>query len=745
MKILIVGFSESIHVARWINQLSDDGWEVCLFPSVDNGATNQELKNITVFHSFYGRLYNKNKKARIVGIPVLSHMVGIALRMILQKIVPDYHQRHLTRVIKRFKPDIIHSMEIQHAGYLVADVKKKWRGPFPKWIMTNWGSDIYLFGRFSEHKNKIRATLQSCDYYSCECKRDVALGQKFGFNKKVLPVFPNSSGFDLRKLKTIREHTKPSRRKVIVLKGYQGWAGRAMVALRAIDRCGKLLSDYKLVIYAIQPNTGVEIAAKLVAQKHKIKLQIVPLHTPHRQILKYHSQARVSIGLSISDAISTMVLEAMVMGSFPIQSNTSCADEWIVNNQTGMVVPPEDPEIVEKALREAITNDELVDNAARLNWKTALNSLDRKIIKQNIIKFYQEVYMKENKVFVTGIFGSGKTTFAKKYAKENRLKFLSFDRKFNYRSGKNQSHRLLQNLPEKFVMDAIPIDEKDSWGDFSKYEKSQHNIAIICVYCPDMNIWLKRVGKRAKNYNGLVDALKFRAKKILGRKTLPKNIEELNKEYRVFFTGTLPHFNKFKSVKYYDSIANEFTSQKEMLKKIHFDTFAFQEYLRNRPAGYDKYYQDIEAIGLIGYSESYKTWGAIKQLVAWKNKYVVDLGASHGYFSFKAEDCGAKVLGLEKSGSVVKTTKWINKLRGGKVIFKQWEGGKVIPKCDIILCLNVLHHFPDPDKVIKSMKSKKMIFEIKKQHQPLVEKYLKIKKTVPSQRTNRIILLCAPK
>jgi hypothetical protein len=40
------------------------------------------------------------------------------------------------------------------------------------------------------------------------------------------------------------------------------------------------------------------------------------------EILKLHGRPRISISLSISDAISRSVLEAMVMGAFPIQRMT---------------------------------------------------------------------------------------------------------------------------------------------------------------------------------------------------------------------------------------------------------------------------------------------------------------------------------------------------------------------------------------------------------------------------------------
>lgn len=86
-------------------------------------------------------------------------------------------------------------MEIQHAGYSVHEVKQK-LDSFPPWIVTNWGSDIYLFGRLREHQKTIAQILDSCDYYSCECTRDIALARELGFKGNVLPVIPNSGGME---------------------------------------------------------------------------------------------------------------------------------------------------------------------------------------------------------------------------------------------------------------------------------------------------------------------------------------------------------------------------------------------------------------------------------------------------------------------------------------------------------------------------------------------------------------------
>jgi len=389
MRLLIVAMSESIHTARWINQVADQGWDIHLFPSVDNGSLHHEMKKITVYHSVYAWQKEKNINVKLQGLPLFYNPFAVLARKTLSKLFPKYRAVQLGRLIDKLEPDIIHSLEIQHAGYLLFESRKFTKNKFPVSIVTNWGSDIYLFGRLAEHEPKIRAVLESSDYYSCECKRDVELARKYGFKGKVLPVFSNTGGFDLEAVSKLRSDRAVSERKKIMLKGYQGWAGRALVGLRALERCADILAGYEIVIYSASKE--VLIAAELFSKSTGVQTTIIPEGTPHHEVLKLHGKARISIGLSISDAISTSLLEAVVMGSFPIQSLTSCGNEWIEDGKTGILVPPDDPDVVENAIRKALTDDNLVNNAAEQNWLTSVERLNANSLKRKTIEFYERV------------------------------------------------------------------------------------------------------------------------------------------------------------------------------------------------------------------------------------------------------------------------------------------------------------------------------------------------------------------
>jgi glycosyltransferase involved in cell wall biosynthesis len=392
MRILFIAMSNSIHTARWIAQVADQGWDLHLFPSEDLGYVHPDLMNTTVHHSLYA--YQKrlhNSLVRLKGVPVLSEFMANASKFLIKSVFPDYRRMQLKRLVQRLRPDIIHSMEFQSAGYLTHAVKGIMNRQFPLWIATNWGSDIFLYGRLPEHKERIKGVLGACDYYSCECHRDVELAKSMGLRGKVLPVLPNTGGYDLARIHGLIRPEPTSKRRIILLKGYQGLFGRALVGLRAIGMSAGWLQGYRVVIYSASKDEAVKIAAELLRQDSGLPVEIIPSCT-HDDMLRLYGQARIYLGLSISDAISTSLLESIVMGTFPIQSNTSSADEWVANGKTGFIVPPEDPEQIAQAIRRAVTEDELVDNAAKINAQTARERLDVSIIKPQVIAMYNQIY-----------------------------------------------------------------------------------------------------------------------------------------------------------------------------------------------------------------------------------------------------------------------------------------------------------------------------------------------------------------
>lgn len=377
--ILYVCFPYSVHAARWSSLLRGTKWDVHVFPSQHSNYLHASFDDITYWRAPNAEMVLNGQAMLRLGDLGSSRTEGDNTGDLSD---------HLAAVLSENQFDIIHSLEFQHAGYLVHSALKKVQGRRPIWIATNYGADIVLYGKHADHEPRVREILTGCDLYSAECARDVELARNLGFTGEVFTVLPNSGGVSLAEARTLNAG-RTSERRVVAVKGYEHFAGRALTALKAVDLCRHFLRDYEVQVFGAFPEVRAE-AARLASERG-IRISCLPDHAPHQDILRLHGSARVSIAISIADGISTSLLEAMAMGSFPIQTCTACANEWIEDGQGGFIVDPENPYQIAHRLSVALTDDALVDNAATENWNVITQKADRALIQSEVQRAYDRV------------------------------------------------------------------------------------------------------------------------------------------------------------------------------------------------------------------------------------------------------------------------------------------------------------------------------------------------------------------
>lgn len=392
LRILFVARPYSVHTARWINQVADLGWDLHLFPGSES-PLHRDYRNITTYY------FERDPRARLhesVRTRVLWPLpfAGSRVKLLANRLPPAWADRAqwLARIIRRIKPDIVHALEFQEAGYLVARTKPLFaEGEFPPLIVSNWGSDIQLYGPLPEHTEKVKAVLAAADYYSSECERDVALAREYGFSGEAFPALPASGGFDLENMRQYRQPGPTSARRVVALKGYQHWAGRALAGLRALELCADALNarGMTVALHSVH-NADVRLAAERAAHRAGLTIKITSSES-REDVLRTHGRARVSIGLSISDGLSTSALEGLIMGAFVVQSNTSCLMELLDGQETAVMVPPEDPREIAAAITRAVTDDELVDRAVAINDRMVAERLSDRVIRPEVVAMYESV------------------------------------------------------------------------------------------------------------------------------------------------------------------------------------------------------------------------------------------------------------------------------------------------------------------------------------------------------------------
>ncbi len=79
------------------------------------------------------------------------------------------------------------------------------------------------------------------------------------------------------------------------------------------------------------------------------------------------------------------------MGSFPVQSSSSCGHEVAAPGRGALFVSPSDVDALVTALARALTDDALVDSAAQLNQAVCRTWFDVGKVRLRVVDAYERI------------------------------------------------------------------------------------------------------------------------------------------------------------------------------------------------------------------------------------------------------------------------------------------------------------------------------------------------------------------
>ena len=356
-KILLIGMLDSPHFNKWLSAVSKElpSKKVLIFPSDHPRSVDKKVlmsarkqKFIRIFRLF------PNIQINFVLYYVLDILFGLKWRAYF-----------LARFIIKHKPSIIHFHEMQHGAYIYNLIVNYQKVPNNSHnIISTWGSDLTLFSWVDEHQMRIRSCLKWADVLTAEKEEELDDALRLGFKGIfVAPVYITLG----EKLQSQLRYSKPSSRNLILVKGHQSETGRALNALIVIARMTSELRNFEIIVYSAP--ASVQTQVDLLRNKHQLNIKVISKIT-HDEMKALFQKARVAISLAISDGLPGVLVEAMAAGAFPIQSQNSAAQQFLVHGESGFIVNPWDFNAIRESLYKAITDDTLVDHAFDLNLKS---------------------------------------------------------------------------------------------------------------------------------------------------------------------------------------------------------------------------------------------------------------------------------------------------------------------------------------------------------------------------------------
>ena len=162
-----------------------------------------------------------------------------------------------------------------------------------------------------------------------------------------------------------------------------------------LKAAGDLDMDAQLVLCAGQPDTpelGEEVA-RLVNDLRRDRHGVTWLRgmLERREVIQLLSHATAFVCPSLYEPLGIVNLEAMACGTAVVASEIGGIPEVVTDGETGLLVPPDDPYALAKALNEVAGNPERAEAMGRAGRERAIVHFDWTAIAAQTAALYSEI------------------------------------------------------------------------------------------------------------------------------------------------------------------------------------------------------------------------------------------------------------------------------------------------------------------------------------------------------------------
>jgi hypothetical protein len=374
-RVMLVCMLDSIHSAHWIERFISADVIIEIYPS----------KKFRHLHPKIVHVLEDSPNIKLalpykfIPLSLLGYIDFLLNEILSRFFCLSNRQTRLQRRMDKSSFNFLHALELQGAGYLSANLLFDSKTQL---IVTNWGSDIYYFKNLAPDEDLIRDLLRKANRYSAECSRDYALAKELGFSGLELPVIPNSGGNSY-----IGTQVPNQKELLIVAKCYGGIFGRGELAIKAVSNLFAINSSFAVFFYSVSPEYEKLILDLQRKYPNRVEFSTIRSGKSHGELMEIFKKARIYIGCSLSDGISTSFLEALAHCVFPIQTNTSCANEWTDQGIHASLVSLNLDEISSELIKRANSWQSL-EKLTSHNLEIARKLLDPAIIQAKSQTFY---------------------------------------------------------------------------------------------------------------------------------------------------------------------------------------------------------------------------------------------------------------------------------------------------------------------------------------------------------------------
>jgi L-malate glycosyltransferase len=365
MRICYVSSVLNIHDYRFLSALTQRNHDVYLVSYVASRQVSpipefiRDIKRLTIIHR--------------------GMALAAAHGLLFPVVVWDFR-----RLLKRLKPDILHTGWVTRDGFLGA------LSGFHPVLLMPYGSDILI----EPYKSLLRRlivkyAINKADMITCDCETvKNAIIEMTGFAQNKMVLFP--WGIELEKF-------YPDRAKSIRVREKLAWANNKILIM---NRSFESVYGVHYFIEALpeivseEPTTRVVLIGSgpleqqlraLIADMKLNKVVTFVGRVPSDEMPEYLNAADVYVSTSLSDGTSSSLLEAMACALPVVVTEIPANKEWVINGRNGLFVSPKSPADVSRqvltllrasSLRHEMGKNNLAVARSKADWNKNVDKLE---------------------------------------------------------------------------------------------------------------------------------------------------------------------------------------------------------------------------------------------------------------------------------------------------------------------------------------------------------------------------------
>lgn len=328
MRVLLLSDANSAHTIKWVVGLTNKGIDVCLWSfSAPKDNIYNHIKNLSIVHP--GGNMNRN-----------SYLAKAKYLFALS---------NLKKTIRKYKPDILHAHYASSYG-LLGRLSK-----FHPFIISVWGSDIFVFPKKNFFfKEIIMGNFKSADVILSTSHVMAVETEKY--TNKQIEVTPFGINLDIF---TPQDHQGEGKVFTVgTVKALEDTYG-IIYLIRAFDLFRKMFPGDRLKLLIVGGGSQEANYKSLVKDLNLEESCTFTGAVPYKDVPYYQSMLDVAVFLSDNESFGVSAIEAGALQKAVIVSNVGGLPEVVMDNVTGIVVPPQDPQAAADAMAELYLNPNL--------------------------------------------------------------------------------------------------------------------------------------------------------------------------------------------------------------------------------------------------------------------------------------------------------------------------------------------------------------------------------------------------